>query len=52
MTKATFQMIVDKLDRGFMDLKEAKKFAARFGAKPEGRTKEQFIRSLSKQVTG
>lgn len=48
--KHTFQVIVTKLDLNAVTLSEAKKYAERFGAKPEGRTKAQFIKSLAKQI--
>jgi hypothetical protein len=50
MDRQTFQTIVTKLDTGAITLKEAKEFVRRLGAKPEGRTKEQFIRSLYRQL--
>jgi len=50
LDRQTFQTIITKLDTGAITLKEAKEFAKRLGAKPEGRTKEQFIRSLNRQL--
>ena len=49
--RQTFQTIITKLDLGHITLKEAKVFAQRMGAKPEGRTKEQFIQSLTRQIS-
>lgn len=48
--RQTVQTIVMKLDTGAVTLKEAKDFAKRFGAKPEGRTKAQFIKALFRQL--
>lgn len=50
MDAVTFQTIVTKLDTKAITVKEAKAFATRFGAKPVGRTAEQLIRALAKQV--
>jgi hypothetical protein len=50
--RQTFQTIITKLDTGAITLKEAKLFVQRLGAKPEGRTKEEFIRSVHKQLGG
>ena len=49
--RQTFQTIITKLDTKAITLKEAKEFAKRLGAKPEGRTKEEFIRSLNRQIS-
>ena len=51
MDRQTFQTIITKLDTKVITLKEAKEFAKRLGATPEGRTKEQFIRSLYRQLS-
>lgn len=50
LDRQTFQTLITKLDLNQITLKDAKKFAAQLGAKVEGHTKEQFIRSLSRQL--
>lgn len=50
MDRATLQTITTKLDTKALTLKEAKEFAKRFGAKVEGRTRDQFLKSLARQV--
>lgn len=50
MDRQTLQMIVTKLDTKAITLKEAKAFAVRVGFKVQSRTKEAFIKEISKQV--
>lgn len=42
--------LIEKLDRGYVTVKEAKDFARRFRVELEGRTKEQVIRSISRNM--
>jgi hypothetical protein len=51
LDRATVQLIVQKLDLGYVSLKEAKAFVAtNYRVAIAGRTKEQFIRNLSKAI--
>ena len=50
MDKATFQLLVTKLDTNAITLKEAKHFCKRFGEVPKAHTKNKFIKMLAKQV--
>jgi hypothetical protein len=50
MTRDTYQLIVTKLDQNAISLKEAKAYAARFGSKANGRTKQAFIKALAADV--
>lgn len=46
----TLQTIITKLDLNAITLKDAKAFSRRFGYKADGRTKQQFIKNLTKEI--
>ena len=51
LTRATMQSIITNLDRNLMTLKAAKNYFSAYGVEIKGRTKEQFIKNLSKAVS-
>jgi len=50
LTESIMQSTITNLDRNLMKLKAAKTYYAAYGVTVAGKTKEQFIKNLVKQV--
>jgi len=51
MDRQSLQLLITKLDTNAVTLKEAKAFAKRLGVESTARTKESFIRDISKKAS-
>lgn len=51
LTRDMMQTIITNLDTNRMTLKAAKLYYSAYGVEVKGRTKEQFIKNLSKLVS-